>query len=540
MHNNLSKVDISAGHNDRLEETLRSILSPDEIIMNEDDRAFYSTDVYSRGKTPAIVICPNNKDLLAKAVSAISEAGYAIIPRGGGMSYTGGYRPVREDTVTVDLSQLNQIVEVNEEDMYITVEAGVTWKAIYDRLQPLGLRLPFFGTFSGFKATVGGGLSNGALFMGTGRYGTAAEIVQCLEVVLANGTILKTGQTGFKNVKKPFYRTYGPDLTGLFVHDAGSLALKVQATLKMIRTPPVTDFLSFCFPDMSSTAKALSDVARSGAAEEAYVFDPGSTKKNMAATDIVSDINTLGAVVKGQANWIKGLVEGAKLVVAGRDFLQDGAYSLHIVVSGNGRGSVDTDLETIRSIVLKFGAEEIPNSIPKAVRANPFKPLNGILGPDGDRWAALNAKVAHSDALPLMLETEEIFKEYEDQMKAHGVFMTRLMIAIGQHSFSYEPVFHWFDEWYPVHKKTPEVNHLKTLREPNPNPNASALVEEIRAKVVDLFARWGVASNQIGKTYPYFDSLLSENAEVMSGLKKQLDPTGIMNPGALGFKDSEK
>ena len=523
--------------NDRLVETLIEILGTDQVITDEAERAFYASDVYSIGSTPTVAIRPADKDTLAKAVAAATKEGYAVVPRGGGMSYTGGYRPVREDTVTVDMRSLNKIIEVNEEDLYITVEAGVTWQQIYEELKPRGLRLPFFGTFSGSVATIGGGLSNGALFMGTGRYGTAAETVQCMEVVLADGTLLKTGQPGFKNVDKPFYRTYGPDLTGLFVHDAGSLGFKVQATFRMIRPPAITDFASFCFPDMESTAKALSEVARTSAAEEAYVFDPGSTKKNMAAANIVDDIKTFSAVVKGQAGWLKGLVEGAKLVVAGRDFMEEGAFSMHVVVSGNCRAATDTDLETIRAATAKFGGEEIPNSIPKAVRADPFKPLNGILGPDGDRWAALNAKLGHSGAIALMQETEALLDSYQEKMDACGVFMTRLMIAIGQNFFSYEPVFHWFDEWYPVHRRTPEPSHLKNLIEPEKNPEAEALVDEMRKKVVVIFSKHGAASNQIGKTYPYFDSMLPETAKVMGGIKNLLDPEGSVNPGSLGFPE---
>lgn len=528
-------VDPSA-RNDRLVETLTDILGAEQVITDEGERTFYASDVYSVGSTPAVAIRPTEKGKLAEAVAAATKEGYAVVPRGGGMSYTGGYRPVREDTVTVDLSAMNEIIEINEEDLYITVQAGVTWQQIYKELTPRGLRLPMFGTFSGVKATVGGGLSNGALFMGTGRYGTAAEMVQCMEVVLADGTLLKTGQPGFKNVDKPFYRTYGPDLTGLFVHDAGSLGFKVQATLRMIRIPKVTDFASFCFPDMESTAKALQDIGRSGAAEEAYVFDPGSTKKNMQAENIVEDIKTLGAVVKGQSGWLKGLVEGAKLVVAGRDFIEEGAFSIHTVASGNCREAVDTDLETIRGAALKHGGEEIPNSIPKAVRADPFKPLNGILGPDGDRWAALNAKTGHSQIIPLMQENEAMLESYKDKMEEHGIYVTRLMIAIGQNFFSYEPVMHWFDEWYPVHKRTPEPSHLKTLTEPEPNPEAAALVTEIREKTIAIFTKHGAASNQIGKTYPYFDSLLPETQRVMGGVKKLLDPDGLVNPETLGFK----
>ena len=522
--------------NDQLIETLAGILGVDQVITEEEERIFYASDVYSVGATPAVAIRPTDKHKLAEAVAAATRSGYAVVPRGGGMSYTGGYRPVREDTVTVDLRDMNQIIEINEEDLYITVEAGVTWQQIYEALKPRGLRLPMFGTFSGVRATVGGGLSNGALFMGTGRYGTAAEMLQCIEVVLADGTLLKTGQPGFKNVEKPFYRTYGPDLTGLFVHDAGALGFKVQATLKMIRPPAVTDFASFCFPDIDSTAKALSDIARTGAAEEAYVFDPESTRKNMAQANIVEDIKTLGAVVKGQSGWLKGLVEGAKLVVAGRDFIAEGAFSIHTVASGNCRDAVDVDLETIRTAALKNGGEEIPNSIPKAVRADPFKPLNSILGPDGDRWAALNAKVGHSGALPLIHETEALLESYKDRMEPLGMYVTRLMIAIGPHYFSYEPVLHWFDEWYPVHRRTPEPSHLKTLKEPDPNPEAAALVAEIREVIVKVFTKHGAASNQIGKTYPYFDSLRPETQRVIGGLKNMLDPEGLVNPEVLGFK----
>ena len=94
---------------------------------------------------------------------------------------------------------------------------------IYEALKPLGLRLPFFGTFSGRGATVGGGLSNGALFLGTARYGTSAEIVLGMQVVLADGSILHTGQTAISTAKRPFTRTFGPDTTGLFTHDAGAL-----------------------------------------------------------------------------------------------------------------------------------------------------------------------------------------------------------------------------------------------------------------------------------------------------------------------------
>ncbi|MBM4238804.1 MAG: FAD-binding oxidoreductase, partial [Gammaproteobacteria bacterium] len=164
----------------------------DEVVLDLEERRAQSSDVYSLGVTAAAVLRPRSKSRCAEMVAAANQAGLAVIGRGGGLSYTGGYLPVHEQAVILDTSLLDRIVEVNADDMYITVEAGVTWKRIYDTLAPLGLRLPFFGTFSGAQATVGGGLSNGALFLGTARHGTGADHVLGLEVVLADGSLLAT------------------------------------------------------------------------------------------------------------------------------------------------------------------------------------------------------------------------------------------------------------------------------------------------------------------------------------------------------------
>jgi FAD/FMN-containing dehydrogenase len=95
-------------------------------------------------------------------------------------------------------------------------------------------------------------------------------------------------------------------------------------------------------------------------------------------------------------------------------------------------------------------------------------------------------------------------------------------------------VLRWFDEWLPIHKKVPEPAHLATLKEPAANPEARALVDDIRSRIVDVFAEHGAASNQIGKTYPMLSSLNPDSRSVLSALKRELDPEGLMNPGVLG------
>jgi len=519
---------------DMLAANLEGILGAGAVITDADELAFYSADVYSAGITAALAIVPAQRDLLGAAVKCITAAGYAVIPRGGGMSYTSGYTPVTPESVIVDLRRLDQILDINADDMTVTVEAGVTWQQAYEALQPLGLRLPFFGTFSGSRATVGGGMSNGALFMGTARYGTAAEIALGFEVVTAGGETLHTGQAAFEN-GKPFYRTYGPDLTGLFIHDAGALGIKTVVTMRVIRPPQVADYASFVFDNVDGACSAMSDIARAGVTEECYVFDPATTRNSLDGSDLRRDLKRLLGVVRAQGGLIRGMREGAALIGAGRDFMDKDVFSLHVVCSADTDAAVQHDLQACRDAVDRHHGGEIANSIPKAARANPFEPLNGILGADGGRWAALNSKISHSDAPALIAATDELVTGHSDAMQRCGVSMSRLFIAISNHAFSFEPVLRWHDEWLPVHRRTPEPGHLAKFEEPLPNPEARALVHTIRGEIVALFAQFGAASNQIGKTYPYFVSLRPQSAALVLALKRVLDPQDLMNPGALGI-----
>ncbi len=520
-----------AGHAQPFE-VAAELLGPDGLVLDEAARADGSADVYAAGATCAAILRPADRHALAAAVKLLADTGYALIPRGGGLTYTGGYTPPHERSVIVDTSRLDRIVELSAEDMLITVEAGVTWKRIHETLAPLGLRLPFFGTFSGARATVGGGLSNGALFHGTGRYGTGADIALGLAVVLADGTLLQTGQAGFGG--RPFYRTYGPDLTGLFLHDCGAFGIKVEATLRLMRAPEHAGYASFAVPDIERAALLVSELSRSGAVEEVYAFDPVSTRHSLEGVDLKRAVRTLGGVLRGQGSWLKGLREGARLVAAGRDFAPDDAWSVHVACAGRSGAAVEADVAACRDIAAGLAAVELPNSVPKAVRADPF-PAPQALGPQGERWAALNAKVAHSDALALIRDGQALLASHAEAMREAGVWTTGLLIGISNHAFSYEPVFRWYDAWLPLHRETVSPATAKAHPEPAPNLAARELVHRVRAKMIDLFRRHGAASNQIGRSYPWLDAARPETRRVVEMLKSGLDPRGVLNPGVLGL-----
>ncbi|HWV12329.1 MAG TPA: FAD-binding oxidoreductase, partial [Sphingobium sp.] len=131
-----------------LTDRLGAILGPEGLLTDEESRRLHSADLFGPGGMVAAVIRPASIEELSAAVTEITRTGLALLPRGGGLTYVQGYVSQADGAVAVDLRRMNRILEINEQDMLITVEAGVTWMQIYEALKPLGLRLPFFGTFS--------------------------------------------------------------------------------------------------------------------------------------------------------------------------------------------------------------------------------------------------------------------------------------------------------------------------------------------------------------------------------------------------------
>ena len=115
------------------------------VITDPAELAYFGTDVYSAGQPLLAVLRPDSTEQLATAVAELTAAGVAVVPRGGGMSYTGGYIAAQTPTVLVDTGGLDRIIEINVEDAYVVVEAGVTWRALKEALDPRGVRTPYFG-----------------------------------------------------------------------------------------------------------------------------------------------------------------------------------------------------------------------------------------------------------------------------------------------------------------------------------------------------------------------------------------------------------
>ena len=232
---------------------LIAVLGADYVLTNDADREFYAMDVYTARELPIAVVQPGSVDDLVAIARLADEHDVAIVARGGGASYTDAYLPDTSRSLLVDTSRMNRILEINESDMYVTVEPGISWSEMTAALNAKGLRTPFWGPFSGLKATVGGSASQNAVSLGSGTFGISADSILSFDIVLPGGKILQTGSAAI-STGTPFFRWYGPDLTGLFTGDAGILGLKASITLRLIKNPTHKLACSYGFDDFHSMA----------------------------------------------------------------------------------------------------------------------------------------------------------------------------------------------------------------------------------------------------------------------------------------------
>lgn len=520
--------------NTSLPDALTAVLDSRYILTDEKSCVLYAQDVYTKGLPAMAVVQPSTSEELAGVVAAVTAAGHAVIARGGGMSYTSGYVPSEAGSVVVDMCRMDRVLEINADDMYVTVQCGCTWKSLHEALAGTGLRTPYWGTLSGIHATVGGGLSQNSIFWGSARHGTAADSVLSLDVVLADGTIVSTGANAQRN-GSPFFRHYGPDLTGVFSADAGALGLKATATLKLVPACEHREQLSFDFAAYEPLIEAMSEIARAGIADECFAFDPHLQTVRMQRESLMSDVKKLAGVLKGGKSVLGAIRDGARIAIAGRGYMKDVQYSLHVLVEERVQAAAAAAADEVRAICRRHEAKEIENSIPKILRANPFTPLNNMVGPNGERWVPVHTILPHSKAASAMAGVEALFQKHDALMEKHGIGYGLLFATVSHNGFVIEPVFFTPDALNEIHKATVEDSVLRKMPCFDSNPAAAEATALIRQELIDLFESIGGIHMQIGKAYPYRLGLRAGAWRVIDAIKKAVDPAGRVNPGALGL-----
>jgi glycolate oxidase len=250
---------------------------------------------------------------------------------------------------------------------------------------------------------------------------------------------------------------------------------------------------------------------------------------------LANDVRAFTGVLKSSGSLFKAIRDGFKIALSGRRFMKNIDWPMHVLIEQRSDAAVNAALQQVREIIAKHQGREIENSIPKIVRANPFGPLNNIVGPKSERWAPTHGLVPLSKGVETLAMLEGIFERNRQRIDQHGIITGYLFNCLSTNGMLIEPVFFWPEGLEAIHHDTMQDDFIATLPEPVINQGAHQAVAEIKQEIMDQFRDDGAIHLQIGKSYHYATGIKPESLQLIQQIKAAVDPKKLMNPGVLGL-----
>src|SRR5918994_960847 len=234
---------------------LGTILPEDRVVSDGDELERHGGGVftYHAPVQPDAVVYPQSRDEVVEILRFANERRVPIVPFGQGSSLEAHTIPV-SGGISLDLGRMTRILEVRPEDFIARVQPGLTHMALNATLAEHGLLFP---VDPGWDASLGGMAGTNASGTNAVKYGVMRDQVLGLEVVLADGTVMRTGGMAMKS-------SAGYDLTGLFVGSEGTLGVFTELILRLYPLPEHVVAARAVFPEIESAGRAAVAMIRTG------------------------------------------------------------------------------------------------------------------------------------------------------------------------------------------------------------------------------------------------------------------------------------
>ena len=283
-----------------LADELRRLLGNDVVADDVKTLEAHSGDKWFATQAPEVVVFARSTEQVAALLGFASRRKVPVTARGAGYGYVGGCVPVRRG-IALSLMPMNRIKEIHFADAVAIVEPGVITADLKTAVRAQKLFYPP-DPASMKDCTIGGNIATNAGGPRCLKYGVTRNYVIGLEVVLANGDILRTGGRVHKNKT-------GFNLIGLFVGSEGMLGVVTEITLRLLPLPPARATLSTAFATMPQAAEAVQEIFAGGflpaSLEIADSFTLEAARRDLGATIVPAGSAHLLVDLDGQEESVR-------------------------------------------------------------------------------------------------------------------------------------------------------------------------------------------------------------------------------------------
>ncbi len=242
--------------------TLTAMLDAERVSQRAADLNLHARDQsFHEEHLPEAIVWPDTTEEVSRVLRFANEAHIPVTAWGAGTSLEGNPIAVHGG-IMMDFLRMNKIIKIRPEDFQVDVQPGVTRLELNKALARYGL---FFAIDPGANATIGGMIANNSSGIKTIKYGATKDNVMQLEVVQANGNVMKVGSRARKD-------SSGYDLLHLFVGSEGTLGIVTEATLKLAPLPANFSAVLAAFENLEQALRSAVDIMGAGLSPSALEF----------------------------------------------------------------------------------------------------------------------------------------------------------------------------------------------------------------------------------------------------------------------------